>query len=527
MPQPQQNTTIAQGDLQAAIAHASLRSASSPSTATATSGARQRNPGGLIASLRRMFGSKRSRSSLSEPKRSYQSSRPRPNLTDVRISAPVYGSANARIANEADYRPHEQGPASATVERPADQRATHQSSHRANSINHASPLGSHHPSQAASSLTPRSNEPKSPKSPPRRRSTTLPAPILSQQEAQILAGPQDDLSPRVWYRPEHSSESQLRRRSRSAGVLYAGYGQDQVLLQDRASQIEYWRRSILQNPVPVWAEQVVVERATGRPNGGEKLEPMQSFDFGLTQPESEPVELEDRVNTLEVKLFDFEYAIAKLQGHEIAKPVLYSKPAKRRPSANEMVVGNETKSAQTSLPPGGGLEPTSFLLPASDTVDVWEEHLSRRQSVGSSQGTTVRPQTSRRRSSHRSKGQSPSPGLLSSERLEALMELIKEEQAARKQLELKVADLRRDVDILMTPVFAEIRPIDYPPSGPGSRQEATMAPRSLHRSPRFEYEKQVQEEISRFSVSEVDTDPDAGFHVGFENTQGPPLVGVS
>ncbi|RMZ77032.1 hypothetical protein DV738_g4635, partial [Chaetothyriales sp. CBS 135597] len=526
MPHHQQNPSIAQGDVHA-TAPASFRPISSPSTATSKASARQRNAGGLIASLRRMFGSKRSRSLLSDPNGSYRSSRPRPNVTDVRISAPVYGSANGGIGNEADSRSHEQELASATVERSADRRVTQQSIHRTNSITHASALGSHHPNQAASSLTPRSNGSKSPKTPPRRRSTTLPAPVQGQHEAQILAGPQDDLSPRVWNRPDHSSESQLRRRSRSAGVLCASYVQDQGLLQDRASQIEYWRRSILQNPVPVWAEQVEVERESGRHKGGDKLEPMQSFDFGLTQPESEPIELEDRVNTLEVKLFDFEYAIAKLQGHEMAKPVLYPKPVKKRPSGNEVFAGNETKPAPTSLPPGGGIEPTSFLLPASDTVEPWEEPLNGRQSVGSSQGTTVRPQTSRRRSSHRSKGQSPSPVLSSSEKLEALMELIKEEQAARKQLELKVADLRRDVDILMTPVFAEIRPIDYPPAGPGSRQEATMAPRSLHRSPRFEYEKQVQEEISRFSVSEVDTDPDAGYHVGFENPQGPPLVGVS
>ncbi|RMZ89047.1 hypothetical protein DV736_g3723, partial [Chaetothyriales sp. CBS 134916] len=502
---------------------------SSLSTGTSKASLRQKNTGGLMVTLRRIFGSKRSRISLSEAKGYHQSARPKPSFTDVRTSALVRGSAQGCIGNWADYRSQDQGYTTATVEKQADRRVIQQSNHRTNSITRASALGSHHPNEALSSLPPRSTERNSPKTAPRRRSTTLPAVALSQQhEAQILADPQDDLSPRVWNRSEHS-DNQLRRRSRSAGVLTdlsASYGQSVEVVQDRASQIEYWRRSILENPAPVWPEQMGARRANERHRDGQKLEPMQSFDFGLTQPDAEPVALEDRVNTLEVKLFDFEYAIAKLQGHEMPKPMLYSKPVKRRPPVHEVYAGKESRPVLTSSP-FYGLEPTSFLSPASDTVEIFGEHHSRRPSDGSSQGTTVKPQNSRRRSSHRSKGQSPSPGQMDSDKFEALMDLIREEQAARKQLEEQVADLRRDVDILRTPVFAEIRPITYPTPSPGSNLETAMVPRSLRRSPRFEYEKPVQEEISRFSVSEVDTDTDVGYYGVFENTQRPPLVGLS
>ncbi|RMZ79354.1 hypothetical protein DV737_g3437, partial [Chaetothyriales sp. CBS 132003] len=501
------------------------------STGTSKASLGQRNTGGLMATLKRMFSSKRSRISLVEAKGYHQSTRPKPSFTNVRISTVVCGGAQTSIRNGADYRSQDQGCNTAAVEKQTDRQVAQQSSHGINGITRASALGSHNPNHGPGTLAPKSTQRNSPKTPPRRRSTTLPALAPGQQEVHILVDPQDELSPRVWNRPEHGGENQLRRRSRSASVLtdlYASCGRPQEVLQDRDSQIEYWRRSIVEKPAPVWPEQM---GGAGRANEGRrdarKLEPMQSFDFGLAQPGTEPVALEDRVNTLEVKMFDFEYAIAKLQGHDMAKPVLYPKPVKRRPPVHEGWAGKESKPGPASSP-FDGLEPTSFLSPASDTAEMWgEHHHSRRPSDGSSQGTAVRLQTGRRRSPHQSKGQSPSPGQINSDRFEALMELIKEEQAARKQLEVQVADLRRDVDILRTPVFAQIRPITQPAPNAGSSQETAMASRSLRRSPRFEYGKPVHEEISRFSVSEVDTDTDAGYHGVFEKAQGRPLVGVS
>ena len=120
------------------------------------------------------------------------------------------------------------------------------------------------------------------------------------------------------------------------------------------------------------------------------------------------------------------------------------------------------------------------------------------------------------------------------------MEIIKQEQASRQQLEQKVADLQKELDALRAPVYAEIRSVSYPTPSPESVHETPLAHRPLRRSPRFYPQKTPQvNETSRFSMSEsieTETDTEDGFQdvyetpqenrFMFETTRGSPLIGV-
>ena len=429
------------------------------------------------------------------------------------------------------------------IEKQTDPRVTRRPSQPVGSVTRASALGSHHPDPGTSILPRTSVERNRLRSPRRPRRNTVPSLILTDQEAQILAGPKDDLSAKLWKRAE-PTEAPLKRRSRSADALndlVASYGRDDSVRRDRESEIAYWRTSIIDYPTPVWPDTRREDHMRSLESGDDsaKPEPIQTFDFGLSGPGAETATMEERMNTVEVKLFDIEYAVAGLQGNNHPKPMLYAKPHKRR-SIHELFPDSGTKSTLASSS-SGSHEPTSFLTsPEESPIPSTEQDESFRPDR-SSKATTIRPLTARRRSSRRSNAPSPSPARISTEQFDALMDAIKQEQAARKRFEQRVeaqiADLRQELNALRTPVYAEIRPINYPTPSPESINETPMAHRSLHRSPRFEYEKTPQHETSRFSMSEVDTDTDDGFQdvyetpqenrYTFETTRGSPLVGVS
>ena len=377
------------------------------------------------------------------------------------------------------------------------------------------------------------------KSPRRPRRNTLPSVILTDHEAQTISAPTEDFHAGQW-RQREPTDAQLKRRSRSADALndlVASYGLHHDSAGDLESQKAYWRTSIVANPPPVWHDNQQVEQQQDSKQERDtlKLEPIQTFDFGLTKPEDrEPISLEDRVNTLEIKLFDFEFAIAKLQGNDIPKPMLYPKPPKRR-SIHELFPQSDSKSASASSL-SGPYEPTSFLTSPDESPIPSTEQEETFRPDRSSKATTIRPLTARRQSGRRSTAPSPSPARISPEQFDALMEMLKQEQSARKRLETQVADLQREVEALRMPVYAEIREITYPTPSPESAHETPLGHRQLHRSPRFGYEKTPQE-TSRFSMSELDTDTEDGFQdvyetpqenrFRFESRTGSPLVGVS
>lgn len=403
-------------------------------------------------------------------------------------------------------------------------------------------LGSHCPTEPRITLPRTSSDRKRLKSPRRPRRNTVPSLILTEEEAQILAGPKDDLLNQSWRQADPLS-NRFKRRSRSADALNnmaANLNLKDAPSEDRQSQIAYWRTSVLENPTPAYngwpIDDEAEQQSSTKPP---QLAPIQTFNFGLGNPGSELATLEERVNTLEVKVFDFEYAIARLQGHEVAKPLLHPKPqAPKRRSIHEMFPLASEKSTLSLMPPQ---EPTSFLNSPDESPMPSTDHEDNSRPDRSSKATTIRPLTARRRSPPRSGAPYPSPSHLITSQFDQLMEIIRQEQAARHKLEQQVADLQKELEVLRTPVYAEIRPISYPTPSPESVHETPVAPRHLHRSPHFYQQKTPQTyETSRFSMTDsfdTETDTDGGFQdvyatpqenrFTFETSRGSPLIGVT
>lgn len=377
--------------------------------------------------------------------------------------------------------------------------------------------------------------------PPRRgRRNTLPSLVFSDRESGLIpaisewsAG--DSQPDKKWVKEDYVSDGQLKRRSRSADALNELLRQGGVepsSKRDRASEIAYWRNSAIQNPVPVFSGQTItvdpvhIPQTVGSINGSEPtssvINPLQTFDFGLDGSDKYDISIEQRVNTLEIKLFDFEYAIAKLQGNELQKPMLNSRQQQRASIRNNFPNDNMYPTLTTASSsefnfissPESTPRDVTFLASPGESPPVSPDHdeLFRPQRASKATTATIRPYTARRRSPR-------SPSIhLSAERFERLMDLMREEQAARRKLEEQMTELRQEVDILRTPVFATIREA-YPTPSPKSSQTNTT-PRSLHRAPPFRSPDSA--EISRFSGTEVDSDPDVGEGDGFEDVYETP-----
>ena len=476
---------------------------SSLSTGPSKHSLSQKKPSGFRATLRRMFSSKRGRTSLG--------------------------------GNRYDYHRSDPGNLTSITERTTDARVARHTSRAVGDVTQTSALHSHNPN--AEQLSRPSAERNRLRTSRRRRRNTVPSLILTEQEAQILAGPKDDLALQTWRRAE-GSDRHLKRRSRSADALndmVRGFTFDATPPKTRNDEIKYWRTSIIENPPPTFRGLTADEGDGGGLHEPPKLAPIQTFDFGLEKPGNEPASIEDRVNTLEVKMFDFEYAIARLQGYDIPKPLLFPKSAPKRRSIHDLFPDKEVESRNTSS--SSSAEPTSFLVSPDDSPMPTVEDDDQFRPDRSSKATTIRPFTARRRSSRHSAAPSPSGSRVTSEQVEKLIDMVREEQAARRQLEEQVSKLQKELDTLRTPVYAEIRPVSYPTPSPESL-ETPVAQRTLHRSPRFRYGKTPQPpETSRFSMSDVESDTDDGFQdvyetpqenrFTFETKRGSPLVGVN
>lgn len=416
----------------------------------------------------------------------------------------------------------------AITERSADARVTRIPSQTGAGVTGTSALGSHGLNlNFGSSAGADDNVALSPST--HRRRNTLPSLVITDQMAQILAGPGDqDLTSRA-RKQETPTEGQLKRRSRSADALnrmISDFNFRDASNRDRKSDIAYWRKSIVDNPLPAWdqyQEQTESASSATRPEKpAPDCAPLQNFDFGLDRLEGEEVTLEDRVNTLEVKVFDFEFAIAKLQGHDIPKPEMHPRVPKRR-SIHELFP-QEPDSGMTSS--SSSHEPTSFLTSPDDSPMPQEETFRPDRS---SKATTIRPLTARRRSG----AYSPDPVRITVDQFDRLMDIIRREQTARRQLEAQVNELQQQLESLRSPVYAEIRDnTDYP--SPDSRHTTPGTNRTLRRSPPFASQKKAEQ--SRFSMSEVDSDTD-GFDDVYETPQdntfkfeyprNSPMIGVS
>lgn len=326
--------------------------------------------------------------------------------------------------------------------------------------------------------------------------------------------------PTTAVRSDNSLHPQFKRRSRSADALadlLRSPKSDNSDRQDRAGEIAYWRSSILENPIPNLKEAVSTNsmsphEATDRHDSSPSrpprpsIEPVQDFDFGLNEDtdSARPATLQERVNTLEVKLFDFEYAIAKLQGTDVAKPNLPERPSKRR-SLQDLF----NQKASPSVTESSSTNDLSYSSTPSDRWQPPSPDVHQRVDR-TSKATTVKPVRCRA-SSQRSQDSSPPSIHFSNEQYDTLFNLIEDEKAARQRLEVQVLNLQKEVDILRSPVYTYVGPTKYPTPSPDSfRTQMVMPvkPRLVHHSPQLRPQRNLNE-TSRFSMTETESDTDA------------------
>lgn len=384
--------------------------------------------------------------------------------------------------------------------------------------------------------------------PPRRgRRNTLPSLVFSDKDSALLQGGTD-------WPPDHSTElenrakddvvldGQFKRRSRSADALSELVRQgtfERPCNKDRAGAITFWRNSAVQNPVPVFSGQSITvdpahillpasSRAESQ-HAPSNMSPMQTFDFGLASPGKDDISLEQRLGTLEIKIFDFEFALAKLQGHNIPNPRLHPKVSPRpfsRGSIHNIFQQNETNLTLTTdssndltyLSSLGGQPPLTFLSSPgeSPTPSPEADDIFRPQRASKATTATIRPASAQQRSPARSRDSSPSSIHIPAHKFEALLDLVQEEKTARLRLEEQVKVLQKEMENFRTPIYATIREA-YPTPSPESSQNTPGTPRmkTLHRTQAFQLDQPPATEISRFSGTE-DSDGEEGFEEVYE-----------
>ena len=354
--------------------------------------------------------------------------------------------------------------------------------------------------------------------PGHRRRNTLPSIVLSQQEAQLIARALDhkitsseQYLPRVDVEDPGQSSRALKRRSRSADALNelaAGVGDEH---RNRESEIEYWRNSTVEPCQPESPDETTtaatdVKRLTryaltyGPETSTATNTLSRNYGRGLHKEANNSVSLEERVSTLEVKMIDFEYAIATLQGN-LAQSALSSRPSARR-SIHDLFP-TATSQQLEQVPPPDSYTPTQ--RPSGPTLTTVRSP-SQMQSLRLSRSDTIRPSTARQQPFYTIPPKSTDVPLApATDNYEVILQLVREEQFARQRLESQVQDLQREIDDLRTPVYAYIRPATIPTPSPESKHRRLMTPkaRTLHRTPAFgPKDPPLIVETSRFSMTD-------------------------
>ncbi|EXJ77148.1 hypothetical protein A1O3_10306 [Capronia epimyces CBS 606.96] len=455
----------------------------------------QRKPGGIRAALKRIFSSRR------------------------HTSAPT-GSNGYQYGNHNRLLSVSEQPTQPRVD-PASPSET---------LSRGAALRSHSTHQQADSL-----KQSSPILLRRGRRNTLPSMVFNDKESGLdhTIANWGRASHNEWPKEDYVSDSQLNRRSRSADALNERQRQEDYrssYIRDRASEIAYWRTSAIENPVPVYSGQFIAvdpghvlcpgKSAVDLAPVPGSASPMQSFEFGLNSTDRDSTALEQRVNTLEIKLFDFEYAIAKLQGNNIQKPMVHAKTFARG-AVHNVFPGSNTHLAMTSGPSPNlnrrcspkTVHASTFLSSPGESPPSSPEEGKRVRPQRASTATTVtiRPSSARRRSASRSSRTSQSSIHMSADKFRALMGLIEEEKVARQQLEAQVIELQKELEDMRTPIYATIRDA-YPTPSPESAHDSSGTPRTLHRTHGFQLSHSGSE-ISRFSETDPDSDPTEGLGV--------------
>jgi hypothetical protein len=375
-----------------------------------------------------------------------------------------------------------------------------------------------------------------------RRRNTLPSVTLSFHEVQMLAATLGELGMRPGSKPLlHHSDGELtqnlKRRSRSADGLRdeaRSHQMSPIQWRRRSGEIQYWRNSVLENPIPETSgmqHDVYHSLESGRspfrsfapsPNSAPRSasrDSLKQFQFGsFANVSGHTATIEQRLTTLEVKFVDHEYAIAELQGCEIARPVTATKVPKRRSVQDILPATNNFPS------PG-----RTFLSSPANSPTIADDFDHSKRHHRSSNAPTLRPITDN----------SPSSNLIPTEQYQALMALLATEQAGRRKLEETVAALQAQVDELSNASFLARRPSAYPTPSPESRH-STLAVRGhpTRRTQGFPRSRVGSDETSRFSVTDADdSETEDGFldtyetpretqesRFGFESDRGSPTT---
>lgn len=477
---------------------------SSMSSIPSKSSLNQKKPGGLRAVLKRMFSGKRHRS--------------------------VPSGTNGYHYSDPSYL-------NPVIEQPTRPRLDSAPALGTETIARTTALTSH-----ATYQQPESTD-QSVSIPPRRgRRNTLPSLVFSDKDSSLVPAinnwaVDEPSQPKLWVKEDFVSDGQLKRRSRSAdqlNELLRRGGVEPSPTRDRAGEIAYWRNSAIAKPVPVYSGQSIAVdpvHVLGTASAVEDSEhesssivhPMQTFDFGLDGTLRDDSSLEQRVNTVEIKLIDLEYAIAKLQGTDIPKPMSGSAPFTRG-SIHNIFLQDKKTPTPTSLSsndvsylssPATGHDLTFLSSPGASPFPSPEvDGMFRSQRASKATTATIRPLTARKRSPRCSRGTSPSSIHISPDRFETLIEMVREEQDARQKLEVQIMEMQKELDCLRTPVYATIKEA-YPTPSPNSTHQTPDTPRSktLHRTQPFHLGG--PQEISRFSGTEV-SDEEEGFEDVYE-----------
>jgi hypothetical protein len=365
---------------------------------------------------------------------------------------------------------------------------------------------------------------------PRQRRATLPSLIFSDDESrqalEAVVHPERKssnlkLSPHACSDPEEIRRRRMRsanRRSRSAGAL-------RVLAQEhhRMSPIQWKRRRSVESEFLASTTcGIGSDSDSSRPPTRSTVATASTFKPSADasafeeEPENEPMpppslppnvgelissmqtddnaSLEQRMTTLEVKLIDLEFAIARMQSGRIDTPA--ADAPKRRGS--EPSRHKRQKSSAKSSAKSPGHSPPSTRDDSSTT-----QHISSTDRPLSA--STIRPSPS---DIHRARAlQAPSmvslnsdSGAISVQQYSALVMLLRREQTARRNLEQQVSGLREDIERLtqmardsigvgtMYPIrsveseeYMRIRPDDSPSSSPRQTSDK-LSSQSRHKS---------------------------------------------
>jgi hypothetical protein len=370
-----------------------------------------------------------------------------------------------------------------------------------------------------------------------RRRNTLPSVALSAHESQMLVATLGEVGMRPTSKtplhPDGGSTHNIKRRSRSADELRdeaRSHQMSPIQWRRRSGEIQYWRDSVLEKPLPETGgtqreaynsreperpRLTTVGPSPGSVNPSASRDSLKQFQFdSFTSANGPTATLEQRVTTLEVKFIDHEYAIAQLQGCNIARPIASVNIPKRR-SVQDLF--REPNERQFSLSPNQHGQ--TFLASPRDSLTPADDIESSPGQDRSSNVPTLRPINTSGVPSISPSADSRSLNEITVAQFDKLMSTLKAEQAARRTLEEKVAELQAQIEGLRNTPHLLRRPGAYPTPSPESRNSIlAFRTQPTRRSVVcFPTSRVRSDETSRFSITDADdTDTDDGFLDTFE-----------